>query len=94
MPPSGNTIKFNADGSYETYTEFQVRGSEGMKVGSTVELEFNDASGIEWKTSGGYCTQSREIHLLQDLSCLYIVHMKSMNMAHMYSRQVLSQHSK
>ena len=23
-----------------------------MKVGSTVELEFNDASGIEWKTSG------------------------------------------
>jgi len=52
MPPSGNTIKFNADGSYETYTEFQVRGSEGMKVGSTVELEFNDASGIEWKTSG------------------------------------------
>lgn len=52
MPPSGNTIKFNADGSYETYTEFQVRGSEGMKVGSTVELEFNDASGMEWKTSG------------------------------------------
>ena len=52
LPPSGNTIKFNADGSYETYTEFQVRGSEGMKVGSTVELEFNDASGIEWKTSG------------------------------------------
>lgn len=52
MPSSGNTIKFNADGSYETYTEFQVRGSEGMKVGSTVELEFNDASGIEWKTSG------------------------------------------
>ena len=52
MPPSGNTIKFNADGSYETYTEFQVRESEGMKVGSTVELEFNDASGIEWKTSG------------------------------------------
>ena len=52
FPPSGNTIKFNADGSYETTTEFQVRGSEGMKVGSTVELEFNDASGIEWKTSG------------------------------------------
>ena len=52
MPPSGNTIKLNAAGSYETYTEFQVRGSEGMKVGSTVELEFNDASGIEWKTSG------------------------------------------
>ena len=50
--PSGNTIKFNADGSYDTLTEFQVRGSEGMKVGSTVELEFNDASGIEWKTSG------------------------------------------
>ena len=50
--PSGNTIKFNADGSYDTSTEFQVRGSEGMKVGSTVELEFNDASGIEWKTSG------------------------------------------
>lgn len=50
--PSGNTIKFKADGSYETYTEFQVRGREGMKVGSTVELEFNDASGIEWKTSG------------------------------------------
>ena len=50
--PSGNTIKFNADGSYETTTQFQVRGSEGMKVGSTVELEFNDASGIEWKTSG------------------------------------------
>ena len=50
--PSGNTIKFNADGSYETSTQFQVRGSEGMKVGSTVELEFNDASGIEWKTSG------------------------------------------
>ena len=52
FPPSGNTIKFKADGSYETTTEFQVRGSEGMKVGSTVELEFNDASGIEWKTSG------------------------------------------
>ena len=50
--PSGNTIKFKADGSYETTTQFQVRGSEGMKVGSTVELEFNDASGIEWKTSG------------------------------------------
>ena len=50
--PSGNTIKFKADGSYETYTEFQVRGREGMKVGSTVELELNDASGIEWKTSG------------------------------------------
>ena len=50
--PSGNTIKFNADGSYDTSTQFQVRGSEGMKVGSTVELEFNDASGIEWKTSG------------------------------------------
>ena len=50
--PSGNTIKFNSDGSYETSTQFQVRGREGMKVGSTVELEFNDASGIEWKTSG------------------------------------------
>ena len=50
--PSGNTIKFKADGSYETYTEFQVRGREGMKIGSTVELELNDASGIEWKTSG------------------------------------------
>ena len=50
--PSGNTIKFNADGSYETSTQFQVRGREGMKVGSTVELELNDASGIEWKTSG------------------------------------------
>ena len=52
MPPSGNTIKFNADGSYETSSEIQVRGREGMKVGTTVELEFNDASGIEWKTSG------------------------------------------
>ena len=52
MPPSGNTIKFNEDGSYETSSEIQVRGREGMKVGSTVELEFNDASGIEWKTSG------------------------------------------
>ena len=52
LPPSGNTIKFNADGSYETSSEIQVRGREGMKVGSTVELEFNDASGIEWKTSG------------------------------------------
>ena len=50
--PSGNTIKFNEDGSYETQTQFQVRGREGMKVGTTVELEFNDASGIEWKTSG------------------------------------------
>ena len=50
--PSGNTIKFNPDGSYETDTQFQVRGKDGMKVGSTVELEFNDASGIEWKTSG------------------------------------------
>lgn len=50
--PSGNTIKFNPDGSYETETQFQVRGTDGMKVGSTVELEFNDASGIEWKTSG------------------------------------------
>ena len=52
MTPSGNTIKFNEDGSYETSSEIQVRGREGMKVGSTVELEFNDASGIEWKTSG------------------------------------------
>ena len=52
MPPSGNTIKFNEDGSYETSSEIQVRGREGLKVGSTVELEFNDASGIEWKTSG------------------------------------------
>ena len=50
--PSGNTIKFNTDGSYETSSEVQVRGREGMKVGTTVELEFNDASGIEWKTSG------------------------------------------
>lgn len=50
--PSGNTIKFNPDGSYETETQFQVRGTDGMKVGSTVELEFNDAPGIEWKTSG------------------------------------------
>ena len=49
---AGNTIKFNKDGSYETKTELQVRGREGMKVGTTVELEFNDASGIEWKTSG------------------------------------------
>ena len=38
MPPSGNTIKFNEDGSYETSSEIQVRGREGMKVGSTVEL--------------------------------------------------------
>ena len=52
MPPSGNTIKFNEDGSYETSSEIQVRGREGMKVGTTVELEFNDESGIEWKTSG------------------------------------------
>ena len=52
MTPSGNTIKFNEDGSYETSSEIQVRGREGMKVGTTVELEFNDASGIEWKTSG------------------------------------------
>ena len=52
MPPSGSTIKFNEDGSYETSSEIQVRGKNGMKVGSTVELEFNDASGIEWKTSG------------------------------------------
>ncbi len=52
MPPSGNTIKFNEDGSYETSSEIQVRGREGMKVGTTVELEFNEASGIEWKTSG------------------------------------------
>ncbi len=52
MPPSGNTIKFNEDGSYETSSEIQVRGREGMKVGTIVELEFNDASGIEWKTSG------------------------------------------
>ncbi|MFS9269474.1 LPXTG cell wall anchor domain-containing protein [Streptococcus infantis] len=62
MPPSGNTIKFNADGSYETYTEFQVRGSEGMKVGSTVELEFNDASGIEWKTSGADAIKVGDTH--------------------------------
>ena len=62
MPPSGNTIKFNADGSYETYTEFQVRGSEGMKVGSTVELEFNDASGIEWKTSGDDAIKVGDTH--------------------------------
>ena len=60
--PSGNTIKFNADGSYETYTEFQVRGSEGMKVGSTVELEFNDASGIEWKTSGADAIKVGDTH--------------------------------
>ena len=62
MPPSGNTIKFKADGSYETYTEFQVRGSEGMKVGSTVELEFNDASGIEWKTSGDDAIKVGDTH--------------------------------
>ena len=52
MSPAGNTIKFNKDGSYETSSEIQARGSEGMKVGTIVELEFNDASGIEWKTSG------------------------------------------
>ena len=51
LRPSGNTIKFKEDGSYDTNTEFQIRGREGMKVGTTVELEFNDASGIEWKTS-------------------------------------------
>ena len=60
--PSGNTIKFNADGSYETTTQFQVRGSEGMKVGSTVELEFNDASGIEWKTSGADAIKVGDTH--------------------------------
>ena len=60
--PSGNTIKFNADGSYETSTQFQVRGSEGMKVGSTVELEFNDASGIEWKTSGDDAIKVGDTH--------------------------------
>ena len=60
--PSGNTIKFKADGSYETYTEFQVRGREGMKVGSTVELEFNDASGIEWKTSGDDAIKVGDTH--------------------------------
>ena len=60
--PSGNTIKFNADGSYETSTQFQVRGREGMKVGSTVELEFNDASGIEWKTSGDDAIKVGDTH--------------------------------
>ena len=60
--PSGNTIKFKADGSYGTYTEFQVRGREGMKVGSTVELEFNDASGIEWKTSGDDAIKVGDTH--------------------------------
>ena len=60
--PSGNTIKFKADGSYETTTQFQVRGSEGMKVGSTVELEFNDASGIEWKTSGDTAIKVGDTH--------------------------------
>lgn len=60
--PSGNTIKFKADGSYETYTEFQVRGREGLKVGSTVELEFNDASGIEWKTSGDDAIKVGDTH--------------------------------
>ena len=60
--PSGNTIKFNADGSYETSTQFQVRGREGMKVGSTVELEFNDASGIEWKTSGDTAIKVGDTH--------------------------------
>ena len=60
--PSGNTIKFNADGSYETSTQFQVRGREGMKVGSTVELEFNDASGIEWKTSGADAIKVGDTH--------------------------------
>ncbi len=39
--PSGNN-KFNADGSYETtHLRSEVESS-------TVELEFNDASGIEW----------------------------------------------
>ena len=60
--PSGNTIKFNADGSYETYTQFQVRGRDGMKVGSTVELEFDDASGIEWKTSGADAIKVGDTH--------------------------------
>ena len=60
--PSGNTIKFNADGSYETSTQFQVRGKEGMKVGSTVELEFNDESGIEWKTSGDTAIKVGDTH--------------------------------
>ena len=60
--PSGNTIKFNADGSYDTSTQFQVRGNEGMKVGSTVELEFNDASGIEWKTSGDTAIKVGDTH--------------------------------
>ena len=60
--PSGNTIKFNADGSYETSTQFQVRGRDGMKVGSTVELEFNDESGIEWKTSGDTAIKVGDTH--------------------------------
>ena len=60
--PSGNTIKFNADGSYETSTQFQVRGRDGMKVGSIVELEFNDESGIEWKTSGDTAIKVGDTH--------------------------------
>lgn len=60
--PSGNTIKFNEDGSYETQTQFQVRGRDGMKVGTTVELEFNDASGIEWKTSGDTAIKVGDTH--------------------------------
>ena len=60
--PSGNTIKFNEDGSYETSTQFQVRGRDGMKVGSTVELEFNDESGIEWKTSGDTAIKVGDTH--------------------------------
>ena len=52
LTPAGNTIKFNEDGSYETKTEFQVRGRDGMKVGTIVELDFSDESGNEWKTKG------------------------------------------
>ena len=60
--PSGNTIKFNEDCSYETSSEIQVRGREGLKVGSTVELEFNDESGIEWKTSGDTAIKVGDTH--------------------------------
>lgn len=72
--PSGNTIKFNEDGSYETDTQFQVRGKNGMKVGSTVELDFNDASGIEWKTSGADALKVGDTFTSQFILPVYPAH--------------------
>ncbi len=61
---------------YETTTQFQVRGRKVRKlVQLSSAIEFNDASGNEWKTSE-MMQLKWATHTKLTLSYLYTVHMK------------------